>query len=275
MDQQIEQQQIVPEQPIVNQPKQANNILMMFVGFFLIMIFGIGGYFLGKSSNKSQVIIPTISPTPTIFLSPTNIPNNNTVCTQDAKQCPDGSYVSRTGPKCEFSPCPIISPTKSSIINQSDWIRTKIMGTFSFEYPSGWHVAALWPDKMEDGIQIWFNSEPINFAPRGGSLDDLFIVNKNGLPNPEEVLQQNIDKFKAFATSYSEEEINTNIGTAKYIKGSAQIMGDIQEVEAYFLMIQAENSSDKQNYQVVSSQIGSKSKNAPILKKIIQSIQKN
>ena len=65
-------------QPIVNQPKQANNILMMFVGFFLIMIFGIGGYFLGKSSNKTQVIIPTISPTPSIFLSPTNIPNDPT-----------------------------------------------------------------------------------------------------------------------------------------------------------------------------------------------------
>jgi len=27
-------------------------------------------------------------------------------CTQDAKQCPDGSYVSRTGPNCEFAPCP-------------------------------------------------------------------------------------------------------------------------------------------------------------------------
>jgi len=27
-------------------------------------------------------------------------------CTQDAKQCPDGSYVSRTGPNCEFAACP-------------------------------------------------------------------------------------------------------------------------------------------------------------------------
>jgi hypothetical protein len=26
-------------------------------------------------------------------------------CTMDAKQCPDGSYVGRTGPKCEFV-CP-------------------------------------------------------------------------------------------------------------------------------------------------------------------------
>lgn len=27
-------------------------------------------------------------------------------CTMEAKLCPDGSYVSRTGPKCEFSACP-------------------------------------------------------------------------------------------------------------------------------------------------------------------------
>lgn len=28
-----------------------------------------------------------------------------TICTMDAKQCPDGSYVSRTGPKCEYAIC--------------------------------------------------------------------------------------------------------------------------------------------------------------------------
>lgn len=27
-------------------------------------------------------------------------------CTQDAKQCPDGSYVGRIGPNCEFAACP-------------------------------------------------------------------------------------------------------------------------------------------------------------------------
>jgi hypothetical protein len=27
-------------------------------------------------------------------------------CTADAMQCPDGSYVGRQGPKCEFAPCP-------------------------------------------------------------------------------------------------------------------------------------------------------------------------
>lgn len=27
-------------------------------------------------------------------------------CTEEAKQCPDGSYVGRTGPQCQFSACP-------------------------------------------------------------------------------------------------------------------------------------------------------------------------
>ena len=31
--------------------------------------------------------------------------NAGIACTQDAKQCPDGSYVSRTGPNCEFAKC--------------------------------------------------------------------------------------------------------------------------------------------------------------------------
>lgn len=30
----------------------------------------------------------------------------NVRCTQDAMQCPDGSYVGRNGPSCEFDPCP-------------------------------------------------------------------------------------------------------------------------------------------------------------------------
>jgi len=27
-------------------------------------------------------------------------------CAQDVKKCPDGSYVSRVLPKCDFAPCP-------------------------------------------------------------------------------------------------------------------------------------------------------------------------
>lgn len=33
-------------------------------------------------------------------------PSSSSACTADAKKCPDGSYVARTGPNCEFAPCP-------------------------------------------------------------------------------------------------------------------------------------------------------------------------
>jgi hypothetical protein len=35
-------------------------------------------------------------------------------CTMEAKLCPDGSYVGRTGPKCEFSACPPMGTIASS-----------------------------------------------------------------------------------------------------------------------------------------------------------------
>lgn len=33
-------------------------------------------------------------------------PGTGKACTLEAKLCPDGSAVGRTGPNCEFSPCP-------------------------------------------------------------------------------------------------------------------------------------------------------------------------
>lgn len=39
-------------------------------------------------------------------LSPSQNPKQEGMCTMDAKICPDGSYVGRQPPKCEFAPCP-------------------------------------------------------------------------------------------------------------------------------------------------------------------------
>jgi hypothetical protein len=36
-------------------------------------------------------------------------------CTMEAKICPDGSAVGRSGPKCEFAPCPVVSATNENI----------------------------------------------------------------------------------------------------------------------------------------------------------------
>ncbi|MBX3218418.1 MAG: hypothetical protein KF850_40810 [Labilithrix sp.] len=44
-------------------------------------------------------------------------------CTQEAKLCPDGSAVSRTGPSCEFAPCPEVgggAPPEGGVMCAAD-----------------------------------------------------------------------------------------------------------------------------------------------------------
>ena len=44
----------------------------------------------------------------------TSTSSGGVVCTQEAKQCPDGSYVGRVGPKCEFKQCPQNHPLNTT-----------------------------------------------------------------------------------------------------------------------------------------------------------------
>lgn len=57
------------------------------------------------SYNLPGTAYPTRPPAGT--RSPAVIaPEPPTACTMEARQCPDGSYVGRTGPQCAFAPCP-------------------------------------------------------------------------------------------------------------------------------------------------------------------------
>lgn len=49
---------------------------------------------------------PTMSET----VTRTVLSDDEVACTMDAKLCPDGSYVGRTGPNCEFATCPSDTP---------------------------------------------------------------------------------------------------------------------------------------------------------------------
>lgn len=68
----------------------------IFVFGVVIVVFVVGG------------LLYIYNPTPTEY----GDTKGDVVCTMEAKLCPDGSYVGRTGPNCEFSPCPIPPGTK-------------------------------------------------------------------------------------------------------------------------------------------------------------------
>lgn len=79
--------------------KQLNNTCI--VGFECVysepIYFGAGG--------KCLPILPTSAPTATPS-TPLENDSVGVMCTMDAKICPDGSAVGRSGPNCEFAPCP-------------------------------------------------------------------------------------------------------------------------------------------------------------------------
>jgi len=63
------------------------SLIIAFIIIIVLIVAGVGGgvyFFYYKNSGENQ----------------------NVYCTQDAKLCPDGSYVSRQGPNCEFAQCP-------------------------------------------------------------------------------------------------------------------------------------------------------------------------
>jgi hypothetical protein len=77
--------------------------------------------------------------------------NTKIACTTEAKLCPDGSAVGRTGPKCEFTLCPKMpTPTLAPIAtgsgtliatetaNWKTYIDSKDL--YSFKYPETWFL---------------------------------------------------------------------------------------------------------------------------------------
>lgn len=72
------------------------NFQQLAIFIFLIIVSGIIGYYIGKnSSSETNDFKLPYSPT-------------KAVCTMEARICPDGTAVGRTGANCEFSPCPEI-----------------------------------------------------------------------------------------------------------------------------------------------------------------------
>lgn len=77
------------------------------VGIVLIIALVFGGIFLiqKKDSEGIELESNNINKKNTIVKNE-KAERNEVVCAQDVKLCEDGSYVSRTGPNCEFSLCP-------------------------------------------------------------------------------------------------------------------------------------------------------------------------
>lgn len=71
-----------------------------------ILLIGLSIFFVGAIAYAAYVSYLDVKTTQN---------EEDTICTLDAKECPDGSYVGRTGPNCEFI-CPLRVSTSTGTI---------------------------------------------------------------------------------------------------------------------------------------------------------------
>jgi hypothetical protein len=64
-----------------------------FILFIILCAVVVGGFMYYKNKTKPSPIVPGRQ-------------DDTVFCTADVKECPDGSFVGRVGPTCQFAPCP-------------------------------------------------------------------------------------------------------------------------------------------------------------------------
>ena len=103
--------------------KPRSNKKVLLVLFAVLLLVGVLFVFWPKNSSQTEPIF----------------------CTQEAQQCPGGSYVGRTGPNCEFAPCPEPADDQLKLFTDDTQHLT-------FRYPeqllTQYIHAQVWPPKV-------------------------------------------------------------------------------------------------------------------------------
>lgn len=113
-----------PEQTVTIPTRAIFGIIAIFA--FLVLSALAVGYMWGKDESYKIASKP--------------VGNQLRSCTEEAKVCPDGSTVVRTGAKCEFAPCPTIMPQYDT----ANWKKYESNDkVYSLLYPAEFNIATV------------------------------------------------------------------------------------------------------------------------------------
>ena len=207
--------------------------VLIVIGLVAILAVGGAGFFLGKNTSRIVQLDNTVKPSTTSKINDT-------------------------------------SPTTNP---QTEWRTTKLMGTYSFKYPSGWHVSDQWPNNpSKSGIGLIINPEPIGTAPRDGPPGAIFMNDLSGNNNPDEIFQNKLTETRTRITGVKEEIIKASFGDIYHFTGKVPAQGEgIMDYEEYIFTIQGK-LKDNINKHVITAYSGNSSYSS-LLKKIILSIK--
>lgn len=132
---------------------------ILFLGIVLLIGIAGGAYYLGTKSSLT-------------------LPSQQKACTLEAKICPDGSSVGRSGPNCEFSSCPAVSPTPV-VGETANWkTYTNKEYKFSFKYPDNPNLKGI--------IENSFGAMMMCKECKGWNIDDFSVQTTTEVPKSNE-----------------------------------------------------------------------------------------
>ncbi|PIR80340.1 MAG: hypothetical protein COU25_00640 [Candidatus Levybacteria bacterium CG10_big_fil_rev_8_21_14_0_10_35_13] len=206
----------LPEKELSSPSQKSNsktNILKskFFLGFILasgLIAFLIGGFVLGLNESKDQ-----------------------TVCTQEAKMCSDGSYVGRSGPNCEFAKCPSLDSNQTA--NWKTYVNT-VLG-YEIKYPKDINIEKLNErDILVTRLDVPYGGQE-GKVPTGGMTiyyrGDEGLEKGNDLPG-DPATKTTINGFPALQVKYQQASpyINdifiSDLENKRVIRGSINTAGD-------------------------------------------------
>lgn len=139
------------------------------IAILILLAILIVGTLMNSRTTSKPVVVKS---TQTSNISNTNntSPRPGIACTMEARACSDGSYVSRTGPNCEFAACPenkVPKSTRTNVnkkIDTNGVIITPLRVTEDSRCPLG--VSCMWAGtvKLQTRLEIGVNTEEVTLT---------------------------------------------------------------------------------------------------------------
>ncbi len=151
------------------------------------------------------VLLLVVAAGVTLLMLKNNEKSQSVACTMEAKLCPDGSYVGRSGPKCEFALCP----------GESE--------------PSTSHIPNTPPPPVTDGpaiIRTWVGHK----ASGGGvTITPIEVVEDSRCPTGVYCIQAGTVRIKATVESgLGKSTMTFTLGTPVTTEAETIILSDVQ-----------------------------------------------
>jgi hypothetical protein len=148
-------------------------------------------YEINQSIDETQIENPLLK----------NKPASPIACTEEAKQCPNGSYVSRTGPNCEFALCP---ENTTATLNRNPTIENVMCTEDAKQCPDGSYVSRTGPNcEFAPCLRAQIMGGPCNYQSVPGSCHISSITpdgtvrfnySANGQLSPDDIpLEKNLN----------------------------------------------------------------------------------